>query len=148
MSDRIIEEIQQLNTQRYPILILFSETDSMEDVVEQIRTIPMTYVNLNLDLSEKLKSLPSSKRGRKVPGIIRGILHEKREEIIFIERMEYLFDKELQLDPLRLLESLSGNKKIIIWWPGELDGNCLKYAGADHPEYYTNYDYGKNTLIL
>lgn len=148
MRDRIMEEIQQLSSQRYPFLILFSETYSKEDVVAQLPDIPMAFVNLNLDLSEQLKILPASKRGRKVPGIIRDLLDEKQAEIIFIERLEYLFDKELQLDPLRLLESLSGNKKIFIWWPGELDGFGLKYARADHPEFYTIDGYGKNILII
>ena len=57
-----------------------------------------------------------------------------------------MFDVALQQDPLRLLESISRNQTMIVFWNGNIINNRLVYAEQDHPEYRT-YD-TTNLLII
>jgi hypothetical protein len=54
--------------------------------------------------------------------------------------MNNLFDRELKQNPIRLFETLSGNKIIAVIWPGSYENGTLKYAAPEHPEYYQSDD--------
>ena len=57
-------------------------------------------------------------------------------DVILLDHIEVLFSPELAQDPVRLLQSLSRNRILLISWPGKRDGTTLIYAEPGHPEYY------------
>ncbi len=93
------------------------------------------YINLNLELSRKLLDLPVDKRSLELPGCIEEILSAFSDDVIFLDNTELLFAKEMDIDPLRLLQSISRKKTIIASWNGSYDGKTLVYAEPGHPEY-------------
>ena len=50
-----------------------------------------------------------------------------------------LLDKDLQQDPLRLLQSISRNRAVVASWNGSISFGKLLYAETGHPE-YRSYD--------
>ena len=52
---------------------------------------------------------------------------------------EILFDKDLQQDPLRLLQGISRNRAVVASWNGIMNSGRLLYAEIGHPE-YRSYD--------
>jgi hypothetical protein len=58
---------------------------------------------------------------------------------VVLDNLEILFDKDLQQDPLRLLQSISRNRAVVASWNGIMNSGRLFYAEPEHPE-YRNYD--------
>lgn len=56
-----------------------------------------------------------------------------------LDNLEILFDKDLQQDPLRLLQSISRNRAVVASWNGSINSGRLLYAEPGHPE-YRSYD--------
>lgn len=102
------------------------------------------YINLNLELSRKLLDLPVDKRSLELPGCIEEILSAFPGDVIFLDNTELLFAKEMNIDPIYLLQSLSRKKTIVASWNGPYDGKALVYAEPGHPEYklYKQSDLG------
>jgi hypothetical protein len=91
-------------------------------------------VNINLRLSEKLIELTHRQRATRVAGIVDEILRDQKSDIVLLDNIELLFADELALDPLRLFQSASRNRTLIVAWPGSFDGASLTYAEPGHPE--------------
>ncbi|MCK4459291.1 MAG: BREX-3 system P-loop-containing protein BrxF [Methanosarcinales archaeon] len=102
------------------------------------------YINLNLELSRKLLDLPVDKRSLELSGCIEEILSAFPGDVIFLDNTELLFAKELDIDPIYLLQSLSRKNTIVASWNGSYDGKTLVYAEPGHPEYklYKQSDLG------
>lgn len=67
-------------------------------------------------------------------------MSEVPSEVVLLDNVEILFDVDLNVDPLRCLQSLSRNRTIVVAWngavtTGEARGASLTYATADHREY-------------
>ena len=92
-------------------------------------------VNVNLTLSEALIELTVPQRALKADSLMRDYLTELDSEVVLLDNIEILFHPELRLDPLRLLQSLARNQKLVAAWPGELNDNVLIYAEPGHPEF-------------
>ena len=56
-----------------------------------------------------------------------------------LDNLEILFDKDLQQDPLRLLQGISRNRAVVASWNGIMNSGRLLYAETGHPE-YRSYD--------
>lgn len=56
-------------------------------------------------------------------------------ETVLIDNIEMLFQPDLKQDPLRLLQSLSRNRTIVVAWRGAKLGSSLTYAAPNHPEF-------------
>jgi hypothetical protein len=91
-------------------------------------------LNVNLLLSEKLLDLTQRQRAIGVSRILDDIVRAQQSDVVLLDNIELLFAKELEQDPLRLLQSLSRNRTIVAAWPGHLDGDALSYAEPSHPE--------------
>lgn len=148
LLEQLETNIEAIKGQRYQFLLLCFEANNESKFIDVLKEIGATTFNVNLLLSNKLKELPISKRKRAVKDIIREALNEVEDEIVFFERIEYLFDEELNQDPLKLFEYLSGNKVLLIKWPGNMSGNGLSYATPDHPEYYQVDGYQDHLVVI
>jgi DNA polymerase III delta prime subunit len=119
-------------------------------------------LNVNLEMSKNLMKIPiprrESRAGRVFDDMIKDFCSalEKHgesspeEKLVFLDNLEILFDKDLKLDPLRLLQSVSRNTNttVVASWNGTWSNNKLSngkqltFAVSGHPEYrfYDNID--------
>lgn len=91
-------------------------------------------VNVNLELSRALLELTPKQRSLRAP-VLLGEIAEQASAPLVLDNLEMLFDRSLQLDPLRLLQSLSRNRAVLAAWNGKMLGGRLLYAEPGHPEY-------------
>ncbi|MCR6524416.1 BREX-3 system P-loop-containing protein BrxF [Lysinibacillus capsici] len=102
-------------------------------VFSEIENIP--YINVNMELSEKLIAISQSKRKYYVTEFLQGIIMDRTEEIICLDYFELLFHPELAVNPFQLLRDISRNKVLVISWRGNIEGDSLIHAEPGHPEY-------------
>ncbi|MDI4571576.1 BREX-3 system P-loop-containing protein BrxF [Bacillus altitudinis] len=140
--------IEAIKGQRYQFLLLSFQANIKSKITVALKEVGASTFNLNLLLANKLKELPISKRKRAVKDILREALNEVKDEVVYFERIEYLFDEELNQDPLKLFEYLSGNKVLLINWPGDVRVNGLSYGTPGHPEYYQVDGYQDHLVAL
>ena len=102
---------------------VFSETENLP------------YINVNMELSEKLIAVSQSKRKYYVTEFLQEILMGRTEEVICLDYIELLFHPELAVNPFQLLRDISRNKTLVISWRGSMEGDALVHAEPGHPEY-------------
>lgn len=93
------------------------------------------YINVNMELSEKLITIPQSKRKYYVTEYLQKIIMERTEKAICLDYFELLFHPEMAVNPFQLLRDISRNKTLIISWRGNIENNALIHAEPGHPEY-------------
>ncbi|MFD1427658.1 hypothetical protein JOD24_001417 [Kroppenstedtia sanguinis] len=129
------EKMDQVRSQRHRLIFLVLTEEKKQSLVEFLKPLDIVHMNLSLLLSERLKEEPINKRPLKVGRMVNEIVYQIKNEAICFDRIELVFHPDLQQDPLRLFENVSGNKTILVCWPGEYDGSALSYAQPGHPEY-------------
>lgn len=102
-------------------------------VFSEIENLP--YINVNMELSEKLIAIPQSKRKYYVTEFLQEIIMGRNEEIICLDYIELLFHPELAVNPFQLLRDISRNKSLVISWRGIIEGDTLIHAEPGYPEY-------------
>ena len=102
-------------------------------VFSETENIP--YINVNMELSEKLIAISQSKRKYDVTEFLQEIITEREEEIICLDYFELLFHPELAVNPFQLLRDISRNKTLVISWRGKIEDDVLIHAEPGHPEY-------------
>ncbi len=122
----------------YRLVLLVGEagtgkTDVLREVAKELRT---TVVNVNLALSSELLALTLKQRTLRLPGILDQVTAKANANgPMVLDNLEILFDKDLQQDPLRLLQHLSRNRVVVASWNGTYAGDRLSYAETGHPEF-------------
>ncbi|MFU1991970.1 BREX-3 system P-loop-containing protein BrxF [Priestia megaterium] len=136
MSLQLIKyEVESIDS-RWNKLLFVCENMPYKDR-EMALQLNVPYINLSLKLSERLKGVPKSRYALKVVDILENIFFEKQSNIYWLGEIAILFDKQLHLNPVRLLENMSKRYKLIVSWPGESEGRGLSYAKPGHPEFFT-----------
>ncbi|MDY0289844.1 MAG: BREX-3 system P-loop-containing protein BrxF [Sphaerochaeta sp.] len=107
------------------------KTDALKQIAAQENT---SVVNINLEISSRLLELTKKQRKTKLQTIFNDIVDQAQSPVI-LDNLEILFDKELEQDPLRLLQHASRNKLILASWNGTIQDKKLIYAEFTHPEY-------------
>ncbi len=116
------------------ILSIFAETKTK--FLQQTSTsLNYPYINLNLALAGILVDIPARKRAAQILTSLNGIIRTHNEDVVFLDQIELLFLPELQVDPLKALQTISRNKTIVAGWTGEFDGGRLTFASQGHPEF-------------
>ena len=148
-----LTELEQLlpsiSRQYYRLVLVVGPAGSGKTPLlkELCRQHNITYVNLNLALSERLLDLTSKERPLRVGRLLADLLDERPDEIIALDNIELLFDPDLHLDPLALLQGISRNTTLIVAWGGAATENTLTYAVPGHPE-YRRYERPDAILII
>lgn len=112
-----------------------NKTHVLRDIAEEFGS---SVVNVNLALSGELLELTAKQRSLRLPGILDQIADQAQAPVV-LDNLEILFDKDLQQDPLRLLQSISRNRAVVASWNGIVNSGRLLYAETGHPE-YRSYD--------
>ena len=56
-------------------------------------------------------------------------------DVVILDNLEILFDTDLEVEPLRLLQVSSRNRIIVASWNGSYVNGTLTYAEPGHPEF-------------
>ncbi|WP_075981269.1 BREX-3 system P-loop-containing protein BrxF [Bacillus massilinigeriensis] len=143
---QIKSEIETLDSRWYKLLIICGLKPYQDKDMANQLDIP--FININLKLSEKLKDISKAKYALKVPEILQSILEQYEESYYWLGDIEILFDKQLQQNPVRLLENLGKRYSIIVTWPGQYANGQLTYATPEHPEFFSCHETDGKILEL
>jgi len=140
MSDQtaqIEQAIQQAASQYFRLVILAGapgsgKTAALQSVAQQAGC---ELVNTNLELSKKMLELTRTQRSRQVERLLKEIIAVQPGDVVILDNLEILFDTDLEVEPLRLLQVSSRNRIIVASWNGSYVNGTLTYAEPGHPEF-------------
>lgn len=95
------------------------------------------FLNVSKLLAERLISMSRNEREDNLATELKSIVFNSKN-ICHMQRIQFLFAEELNIDPIKLLQQISRKRPIVAIWPGGLDNNNLFYATPGHAE-YINY---------
>jgi hypothetical protein len=132
------EKIESASTLYHRVVFLVgmsskSRSELLATVAEK-HTWPA--VNLGLAFSQQLLDVPRRHRAVTAPRVLADLLDSIAGEVLLLDHIEVLFNAELAQDPVRLLQTVSRNRTLVVSWPGAHAGSTLVYAEPGHPEYY------------
>jgi hypothetical protein len=147
LQNKIKRSIQAAEDLYHRLVLVVGESGSgktgvLSDVAEDLG---VEVVNVNLVLSTELLELTAKQRALQLPGILDQIA-DNRVSPVVLDNLEILFDRDLQQDPLRLLQGISRNRSVVASWNGTTARGKLMYAEAGHPE-YRSYDLVDLTVV-
>ena len=107
------------------------KTFGLREAAECFKT---EIINVNLAISAELLSLTAKQRALRLPEILDQVTDNSISPVV-LDNLEILFDMDLKLDPLRLLQGISRNRTTLASWNGSFDDGKLIYAEQGHPEH-------------
>ncbi|MGE0977109.1 virulence associated protein [Bacillus cereus] len=112
---------------------------NVESIVDRIVSLnsDIEVLNVNLILSESLVSVSKNKYPLYVEDVMQHKINNS-SKIYLLQYIDILFDPDLQINSIRLLENISKRNNLIVIWPGVYKNGQLMYAESGHPEYYSN----------
>ncbi len=136
IHDKITRSLQAAEGLYHRLVLLVGETGSgktgvLRNIAEEFGS---SVINVNLALSGELLELTAKQRSLRLPGIL-DQMAEKAQPPVVLDNLEILFDRDLQQDPLRLLQGISRNRIVVASWNGHVVSERLSYAEPGHPEY-------------
>lgn len=137
VAAQIIRKIDEVMLLYYRLVLVVAppgggKTMALQEVARRTKH---PYVNLNLELSQRLLDLTERQRVMRVSRLLGDIVNSYQEQAVLLDNTEILFDTSLKQNPLLLLQGVSRNKVIVAAWNGTVEKGHLTYATLDHPEY-------------
>ena len=135
--EAVLEQIEAAPTLYHRLVLVVADSGSrqtrvLRQIAEELR-IP--FINVNLEISRRMLDLTGRQRALQLPRLLREVIDDADTDVVFLDKLEILFDVDLQQDPLRLLRGLSRNKTIVASWNGAVNEQYMTYATPEHPEY-------------
>ena len=124
--------------------------DAPEPVIASaLQNNAATKIDISELLCERLLPLSSRDRARKATDIIAQMLNGAVSDVVWLDRVQALFEPSLELDPLRQLQELARLKPIIAIWPGQVAEQCLTFSvpGRDDFQSYSANDLANVPII-
>ncbi len=107
------------------------KTTILQDVSKQL---DVKLINTNLELSKLLIEMTGKQQTLQLPKLLENLVNCGEKNIV-LDNIEILFDVTLQQDPLRILQTISRNRNIVVSWNGFVENGKLIYAEPGHPEH-------------
>lgn len=143
-SNNLKHEIHNLSKRWNKLLILCNRNKQFNT------TLPITSkfkkINVNQVISEGLLHMNKNKSPFHVKDILLSFLDDTKQTYYF-QHIDILFDPSLKIHPVRMLEDISKEYKLVVDWPGRYEENTLIYAEYGHPEYFTCRDFEGKVII-
>lgn len=136
-ATQLEQAIQQAASQYFRLVILAGvpgsgKTAALQSVAQKAGC---ELVNVNLELSKKMLELTRTQRSRQVARLLKEIIAVQPGDVVMLDNLEVLFDTDLEVEPLRLLQVSSRNRTIVASWNGSYVDGTLTYAEPGHPEF-------------
>lgn len=136
-ATQLEQAIQQAASQYFRLVILAGapgsgKTAALQSVAQKTGC---ELVNVNLELSKKMLELTRTQRSRQVERLLKEIIAAQPGDVVMLDNLEVLFDTDLEVEPLRLLQVSSRNRTIVASWNGSYVDGTLTYAEPGHPEF-------------
>lgn len=133
----LIDKLHEVDALYYRLLLLVAPSGSGKTAclkrVQELETVPS--LNVSLELSRQLLPLTERQRSLQLPQLLEGTVAATASSRVLLDNIELLFSPGLRQDPLRLLESLSRNRSLLVAWPGTIEGRHITYAEPGHLEH-------------
>ena len=134
--DAVLQLLQSADATYYKLILVVGKPETgktavLQSVAEKLNT---SVINTSLELSARLLELTSRQRALRLPEIFTDAVTSENKAAI-LDNLEIIFDRNLQQDPLRLLQGISRNRQVIAAWSGALEDGKLIYAEPGHAEY-------------
>jgi len=135
--ESVIRKLGQVADLYHRLVIVVAKNGSgktalLRQVHERIHA---PIINVSAELSKRLLDLTERQRALQVPRVLAEVVEAPKADVVLLDNIEVLFDVSLKQDPLRLLQSLSRNRTLVVAWNGAIENDQLKYAAPDHPEF-------------
>lgn len=129
--------IAQATRQYFRLVLVVGAGQSGKTIamVSAANNLGCQLINVNLELSKKMLELARSQRAKQAEKLMREVISSVPGEVVFLDNLGILFDPNLELEPLRLLQLSSRNRTVIASWNGKFDAGTLTYAEPGHPEF-------------
>ena len=136
LSEKVLAQIARAEELYHRLILIAApsgsgKTAALQDVATRTGA---QLLNLNLELSRRMLDLTERQRALQLPRVLEEVVGRDKP-LVLLDDIEILFDVMLKLDPLRLLQGVSRNRTVVAAWNGTLEGEYLKYATPEHPEY-------------
>lgn len=147
IQNKIKQSLQAAEGLYHRLVLLVGESGTGKTVIlrKVAADLDTEIININLALSSELLDLTAKQRALHLPGILNQIVGNMQQTVV-LDNIEILFDKDLQQDPLRLLQGISRNRSVVASWNGVTTHGKLLYAEAGHPE-YRSYSLADLTIV-
>ncbi len=137
VEDRIVHTIAQCAALYHRLMVVAGpsgsgKTRALKSVHERTKT---PLINVNLELSRRMLDLTERQRALQVARLLDETIQAVEGETVLLDNTEILFHPSLKQEPLRLLQTVSRNRTVIVTWNGKIEGDQLIYAEPGHPEH-------------
>ena len=136
-KESLINKLNDVDQQYFRLVLIVGKPESGKtralSVLSEKYDVPVTSVNRAL--CQQLLDQPEKERKLRASEILGDLVQGMKGDPILLDNTEVLFDPSLYLNPLKALQSVSRNKRIVASWSGEIVDSHLIYAQPDHPEY-------------
>ncbi len=143
IDQSVIDAITNVSLDRHKLVILLGvfgvgKTKTLKKIAEKTDGV---YLNLNLELSERLLKLPRNAMndGVTVTRLIDEIcdLFSPTKETLFVDNIELLFSPELgKINPIDTFKRISRQRPVVIAIPAFREGNLAVYSTPDSQDYF------------
>ena len=118
------------------LLLVTGDSEQKAKALARIWDQGVSPLRVSRVLSDILVNVSLSMRAQTVLDFFANFMNQS--EMLFLSDFEILFDRALNIDPLKLLKQTARNRSIIVNWPGKIDFNAhlLTYATQGHSEHF------------
>lgn len=136
-GDSVLEQMDKVGEMYHRLVLVVApsgagKTGVLHDVAKN-GGVPC--INVNLELSKLMLDLTTKQRAIHAAFLLKEVVAGGGGKLAILDNLEILFDRSLQLDPLRILKELSRQSTVVASWNGRLDEHGLNYGDPEHPEY-------------
>jgi Cdc6-like AAA superfamily ATPase len=137
VATQLEQAIQQAASQYFRLVIVAGAPGSGKTAALQsvAKKAGCELVNVNLELSKKMLELTRTQRSRQVERLLKEVIAAQPGDLVILDNLEILFDTDLEVQPLRLLQVSSRNRTVVASWNGSYVDGTLTYAEPGHPEF-------------
>ena len=135
--ESVLEQLEKAGEMYHRLVLVVAPSGSGKTAVLQdvAGNQGVSCLNVNLELSKRMLDLTTKQRAIHAARVLREVVDGSNEKPGVLDNLEILFDRSLQLDPLRVLKELARQQTVVASWNGRIDDHGLTYGDPEQPEY-------------